>query len=122
MRVFLPFRFVLPFPDGGHDLKSTLTLGRDHHLERHADDKIPDLEAALVRLILQLRVGMRVDYPLEYSVSLMFESKDLDEFRTRCKIVLGETLAAWGVRPSLNKGHQTKSRNVDGSGIACDRR
>jgi hypothetical protein len=72
--------------------------------------------------ILQLREGMRVDYYLEYSVSLMFESKDLDEFRTPCKIVLGETLAAWGVRPSLNKGHQTKSRNVDGSGIACDRR
>ena len=34
-----------------------------------------DLEAALVRLILQLRVGMRVDYHLEYSVSLMFKSK-----------------------------------------------
>ena len=45
-----------------------------------------------------------------------------DEFRTPRRIVLGETLAAWGVRPTLNEGHQTKSRNVDGSGIACDRR
>jgi hypothetical protein len=32
--------------------------------------------------ILQLREGMRVDYYSEYSVSLMFELQDLDEFRT----------------------------------------
>ncbi len=38
---------------GDHDALGHTTLvilGRDHHLERHANDQVPDLESALVRL------------------------------------------------------------------------